>query len=478
MPLSIVKKPQLVASIAVQEATKSLHIIDTCVLVSDSDALFAFEEHDIHVPLVVIEELDRMKTNDGDKGYHSRRAIRTIESLTASALRNGKTTISLSDISNGVATGNLIIHIGDRKKAISALGKKADSPLLRLTGELAQRFKDKKHYSSIILVSQDCNLRLQAMYLHLDTEDYLHDVVDVSYKESIVFMPEFFDSYQVDSSFVKGGLDHFKVKQSETHKLLVNTFIHADHGKLLHVLSADDDFATLRAATDFCRSKNKVCGLTARKNNLQQSSSFSLMLDPDIGLVTLEGPAGTGKTLIAVASGIQQVIDGLYDKIIYIKSVKPVDEKEALGFLPGEQTAKFKPWTAPVYDALDVINASFASARNTQGNAAISSILQEEKLQFEPIQSLRGRSLYRTYIIVDETQNLSRHVVKTLASRVGEGSKIVFLGDITQIDDRFLNSRTSGMAHVISKTQGMEMAGHITLLKCERSAIAEIANTL
>ncbi|MDA3860435.1 MAG: PhoH family protein [Melioribacteraceae bacterium] len=436
-------------------------IIDTNVILHDPNSIHQFEENNIVIPITVIEEIDHFKRGSQVININARQFARTLDSLTGKDLFNG-------GISLGKGKGKVRIVITNGMCDEIKAAFREDTPdhrILSCAFELKKNSTKKKKH---ILVTKDVNLRMKAKALGILAEDYSTDriqSVDELYsgKEIIEdfdddIIRRFYETpYQVEASDVKEKMDCEFVPNK--YFIIRNTS--------RSVLANLDSEQLVFNKID----KNPISGIMPR--NAEQTFAVNALLNPNIPLVSLTGKAGTGKTLIALASAIHARKQ--YRQIFIARPIVPLSNKD-IGFLPGDVESKIGPYMQPLWDNLKVIQDQYHES--DPNYVAIANMLKDDKLVVEPLSYIRGRSLQRIYFIVDEAQNLTPHEIKTIITRVGEGSKIVLTGDIYQIDHPYLDSQSNGMSYLIDHFKGQKLYAHINLEKGERSELAELASNL
>jgi PhoH-like ATPase len=435
-------------------------ILDTNVILHDASSMQQFQENDVVIPLAVIEELDHFKRGSQVINLNAREFARKLDSLTGSALFNG-------GVSLGKGKGKVRIAltrgINDEIRDLF----KEDSPDHRILS-VAHDWNKKTKNGSVILVTKDVNLRMKAKALGILAEDYTTDRIgSIEELYSGKQVVENFDDdlilklYQTPyQSPAKPILK--KIKGEE----IPNKFYIIRNTNRSVLAYLDQEKETIRKVD-----KNSVYGIKPR--NAEQTFAVDALTNMDIPLVSLTGKAGTGKTLLALASALH--IKKSYRQIYIARPIVPLSNKD-IGFLPGDVQSKLEPYMQPLWDNLKVIQDQFSE--NDKNYQAINSMTKEEKLVIEPLSYIRGRSLQRIYFIVDEAQNLTPHEIKTIITRVGEGTKIVFTGDIYQIDHPYLDSESNGLTYLIDHFKGQKLYAHINLEKGERSELAELASNL
>ncbi len=442
-----------------QVSTNKTFILDTNVILHDSSCLNHFDEHDIVVPITVLEELDHFKKGNQTINFHAREFVRALDSLSANKLLNG-------GVSIGPDRGKISIKLeqilhADLKKHFPAAAK-PDHHILNIGYHLACDNPAR----TFILVSKDVNLRMKAKAVGIMAEDYTTDhVKDIGALYTGCRCLENVESGLVEEVYSsRNGISPEQVRPERPFQ--PNEYIILRNGKksALTVYHGDQNtLVTIR--------KKPVYGITPR--NAEQGFAVHALCNNDISLVTISGKAGTGKTLLALAAALEQ--RNHYRQLVLARPIVPLSNKD-IGYLPGDVHSKIRPYMQPLYDNLAVIRNQFS--RQSQRHQQLDRLLEEEKLIIEPLAYIRGRSLVKMYMIVDESQNLTPHEVKTIITRAGEGTKIVFTGDIHQIDHPYLDSRSNGLSYLIEKMQGQSLYAHITLQKGERSLLSMLASEL
>ncbi|MBI2993918.1 MAG: PhoH family protein [Gammaproteobacteria bacterium] len=459
---------------------RRLFVLDTNVLMHDPAALFRFKEHDLFVPMAVLEELDAGKKGASEVARNARQASRFIDELIdgrdSASIENGLELCQI-DLSNGgaPASGKLFLQTQHLSEPIPSTlpGSNVDNTILGMTLSLQNRFTDRV----VTLVSKDINLRIKARILGIHTEDYYNDKVlddpNLLYA-GIAALPEGFweknsrnlRSWQ-EKSRTFYGLEAKPLPECYPHQCLYSTEAEGFEA-LVHAI--EPGRTTLIVATDHRRDSNSVWSITAR--NREQNFAFNLLMDPDIDLVTLVGAAGTGKTLLALAAGLQQTMEAKrYREIIITRVTVPVGED--IGFLPGTEEEKMAPWMGALLDNLEVLTSGENSG--DWARAATADLLNK-RIKLRSLNFMRGRTFLNRYLIIDEAQNLTSKQMKTLITRAGPGSKIACLGNIGQIDTPYLTETTSGLTYVVDRFKHWQHSGHVTLLRGERSRLADFAS--
>ena len=437
--------------------SQKIFVLDTSVILHDHNVLDCFEENDIAIPITVLEELDNFKRGNDTKNYEAREFIRILDRLS--------NTYTLQDWIpiNGEDKGKFkIILENDTNKAdaVKIFGNKNDHHILNAALSLKNTAKDSK----VILVSKDINLRLKAKALNITAEDFETGKID---RDSTLYtgkqLVENVESEYINKLYKQGNISDTDVIKD---KRTANGFYIMKNGKssvLSYYNPLDDCLERVE--------KQYVYGIKPR--NAEQTFALHALLNPDIKLVTLQGVAGTGKTLLALASALEQ--HNLYHQIVLARPIVPLSNKD-IGYLPGNADEKINPYMQPLFDNLKFIKSQFG--QNEKKYRKIEEMEDEGKLNISALAFIRGRSLSNVIFIVDEAQNLTPHEVKTIITRAGENTKIIFTGDVFQIDTPYLDEQSNGLSYLIDRLKGNELFAHITLEKGERSELANLANEL
>jgi PhoH-like ATPase len=452
-----------------------LFVLDTNVLMHDSTSLFRFEEHDVFLPMMTLEELDGHKTGMSDVARSARQVSRTLDALVAACKNPIEDGIALNSLGNTEASGRLYFQtqaVVSQLPASLPAGK-ADNQILGVVAGL----KELHAKRDVVLVSKDINMRVKARALGLPAEDYYNDKVledtDVLYTGVAALPANFWDKHGKGmESWQQGGFTFYRVSGPLVGDLLVNQFVFLEGAQPFHaqVKEIRGKTATLRVLRDFQHAKNAVWGVTAR--NREQSFALNLLMDPECDFVSLIGQAGTGKTLLALAAGLAQTLETKrFSEIIVTRATVPVGED--IGFLPGTEEEKMAPWMGALEDNLEVLNRTDSSA-GEWGRAATNDLIRT-RIRIKSMNFMRGRTFVNKYLIIDEAQNLTPKQMKTLITRAGPGTKVVCLGNIAQIDTPYLTEGSSGLTYVVDRLKGWGHAGHVTLQRGERSRLADHA---
>ena len=441
---------------------KKLFVVDTNVVLFDHTCIYNFQEHDVALSIVVLEELDRFKRGNELINLEARQFIRELDELAGDR--------SLSDgLPLGEGRGRLFVEIGEpassRVSQAFALSK-PDHRILALAEELRQRRSDRH----VVLVSKDVNLRMKAKSLGLVAEDYTTGKVrhvDRLYSGTacVEGLPgDLIARFHGEPHSVK--LDEIPPLEPAFPRLLPNQYLVMRNGSL----SALAHFNRASGALERVL-KRHAYGIEPR--NAEQIFALDALLRPEVQLVTLTGRAGTGKTLLALAAALEQ--RRTYHQILLARPVVPMGNRD-IGFLPGDVKSKLDPYMQPLWDNISVIRHRLSP--ESKEHKALAEMIEHEKIEIAPLAYIRGRSLDHVFFIVDEAQNLTPHEVKTIITRAGEGSKVVFTGDIHQIDTPYLDSQSNGLTVLIDRMKEQDLFAHVNLLKGERSHLAELASTL
>ena len=456
--------------------TTKLFVLDTNVLMHDPTSLFRFEEHDIYLPIFVLEELDNNKKGMTEVARNARQASRFLDSLISESTYNIDAGVPLQMPGNKGATGRLFLQtqfINNELPANMAIGK-ADNAILGVVMFL----HNQQPKRSVILVSKDINMRIKARALGLDAQDYFNDKVledtDLLYTGVLALPQDFWDKHGKDmKSGPQGEHTFYNIQGPLCRDMLLNQFVYQENGGhpfYAVVTEQNDNTAMLRTLTDYTHTKNAIWGITAR--NREQSFVLNLLMNPEIDFVTLLGQAGTGKTLLTLAAGLVQMLEHkLYSEIIMTRVTVPVGED--IGFLPGTEEEKMSPWMGALDDNLDVLNKPNDES-GEWGRAATRDLIRS-RIKIKSLNFMRGRTFLNKYLIIDEAQNLTPKQMKTLITRAGPGTKVVCMGNIAQIDTPYLTEGSSGLTYVVDRFKGWQHSGHVTLQRGERSRLADHA---
>jgi PhoH-like ATPase len=452
-----------------------LFVLDTNVLMHDPTSLFRFEEHDVYLPMFVLEELDNNKKGMTEVARNARQASRYMDGLITEgvSIEDG---VSLQALGNKNATGRLFLQTQfiDHQLPENLANGKADNAILGVVMFLHNQQSKRE----VTLVSKDINMRIKARALGLNAQDYFNDKVledtDLLYTGMKCLPADFWDKHGKDmQSGLQGGHTFYHLKGPLCRDMLVNEFVYQENGDspfYAVVAAQESNAATLRTLTDYTHTKNAIWGITAR--NREQNFVLNLLMNPDIDFVTLLGQAGTGKTLLTLAAGLMQTLESkLYSEIIMTRVTVPVGED--IGFLPGTEEEKMSPWMGALDDNLDVLNKADEEGGDW-GRAATRDLIRS-RIKIKSLNFMRGRTFLNKYLIIDEAQNLTPKQMKTLITRAGPGTKVVCMGNIAQIDTPYLTEGSSGLTYVVDRFKGWAHSGHVTLQRGERSRLADHA---
>ncbi len=458
-----------------KKSAGKLFVLDTNVLLHDPTSLFRFEENDIFLPMLVLEELDNKKKGMTEVARNARQASRFLDEIVSDAPHQIDAGIALSSEIHKNCTGRLFLQTSFVKHDLPSnleLGK-TDNAILGVMMGLRQAQPKRP----VILVSKDINMRIKARALGLEAQDYFNDKVledsDLLYTGVLSLPNDFWETHGKDmKSWQENGHTFYQISGPLCGALFVNQFVFKEDDTPFYgiVLKQDEQSALLRTLTDYAHTKNNIWGITAR--NREQNFVMNLLMNPEIDFVSLLGQAGTGKTLLTLAAGLMQVLETkLYSEIIITRVTVPVGED--IGFLPGTEEEKMTPWMGALEDNMDVLNKSDAES-GEWGKAATRDLIRS-RVKIKSLNFMRGRTFLNKYLIIDEAQNLTPKQMKTLVTRAGPGTKVVCMGNIAQIDTPYLTEGSSGLTYVVDRFKGWEHGGHVTLMRGERSRLADHA---
>jgi len=455
-----------------------LFVLDTNVLLHDPMCLFRFEEHDIFLPMIVLEELDAHKKGMTEVARNARQTSRTLDALAGHQGADITTGLPLSTTGHREAGGKLFFQtqLLNYTLPTSLPQGKADNQILGVVEALRQQHAPRE----VVLVSKDINMRVKSRALGLATDDYQNDKTledgDLLYAGSVALPANFWSTHgKTVESWQQGAHTFYRITGPIVPNLLINQFVYFEspgepslYARVTEIRGKTAVFKTLK---DYTHLKNSVWGITTR--NREQNFAMNLLMDPEIDFVTLTGTAGTGKTLMALASGLTQVLDDRrYTEIIVTRATVSVGED--IGFLPGTEEEKMGPWMGALDDNLEVLGKTDTSA-GEWGRAATSELIRS-RIKIKSMNFMRGRTFLNKYVIIDEAQNLTPKQMKTLITRAGPGTKIICMGNIAQIDTPYLTEGSSGLTFAVDKFKGWPHGGHITLARGERSRLADFAS--
>ncbi len=465
-----------------------LFVLDTNVLLHDPMCLFRFEEHDIFLPMIVLEELDGHKKGMTEVARNARQTSRTLDALAGAKDADIGKGLKLDSTGHREAGGCLFFQTKALAYTLpmSLPQGKADNQILgvveALRKEYAPQDKGGSHPTGreVVLVSKDINMRVKARALGLATDDYQNDKTledgDLLYSGVLALPTDFWTRQsKTIESWQQGSYTFYRITGPIVTSLLINQFVFfeapGEPPLYARVTEIRAKTAVLKTLKDYNHLKNAVWGVTTR--NREQNFAMNLLMDPEVDFVTLAGTAGTGKTLMALASGLTQVLDDRrYTEIIMTRATVSVGED--IGFLPGTEEEKMGPWMGALDDNLEVLGKN-DSGSGEWGRAATNELIRS-RIKIKSMNFMRGRTFLNKYVIIDEAQNLTPQQMKTLITRAGPGTKIICLGNLTQIDTPYLTEGSSGMTYAVDRFKGWPHGGHITLARGERSRLADFAS--
>ncbi|MDP3188485.1 PhoH family protein [Limnobacter sp.] len=459
----------------VTHSGKKIFVLDTNVLMHDPTSLFRFEEHDVFLPLITLEELDDHKKGMSEVARHARQVSRALDALMEN-IDDIEKGVALNRLGNVDALGRLLVQTTELTAELPKtlpVGK-ADNQILGVVFALSKHHPDRE----VALVSKDINMRIKARALGLLAVDYFIDQVledrDLLYSGIMELQADFWEKNSKGiESWQQGGSTFYRISGPSVKDMMVNQFVYCETGipLIAQVLEVSGRTAVLKTLRDFSHNKNSVWGITAR--NREQNFALNLLMNPECDFVTLLGQAGTGKTLLALAAGLSQVLESKqYSEIIVTRATVPVGED--IGFLPGTEEEKMAPWMGAFEDNLEVLNKPDPGSGDW-GRSATTDLIRT-KIRIKSMNFMRGRTFINKFLIIDEAQNLSPKQMKTLITRAGPGTKVICLGNLAQIDTPYLTEGSSGLTYVVDRFKGWPHAGHITLQRGERSRLADFAS--
>ena len=457
-------------------------MLDTNVLMHDPTALFRFDEHDIYLPMITLEELDGHKRGMSEVARNARQVSRDLDALASPQGGARQTDMSaglpLARTGHREAAGRLFFqtNLVDITLPVGLPQGKADNQILGVVQALCEQEPKR----DVVLVSKDINMRIKARALGLCAEDYFNDKTledgDLLYTGVLALPADFWERHgKTMESWNQGGQTYYRISGPLVPVLLINQFVYLEvpgaapmYAKVTEITGKT---AVLRTLKEYTHQKNAVWGVTAR--NREQNFALNLLMDPDCDFITLTGTAGTGKTLLTLASGLAQVMDDRrYTEIIVTRVTVPVGED--IGFLPGTEEEKMGPWMGALDDNLEVLSRSDNSA-GEWGRAATNDLVRS-KIKIKSLNFMRGRTFLNKFVLIDEAQNLTPKQMKTLITRAGPGTKIVCLGNLAQIDTPYLTEGSSGLTYAVDRFKGWAHSGHVMLARGERSRLADFAS--
>jgi len=440
------------------KSKKKIFVLDTNVLLHDYRCIYNFQDNDVVIPIVVLEELDRLKKGNDQINFNAREFTRELDKLSGDHLFNG-------GVDLGKGLGKLMIETGKpfSKNIVDSFPE--STPDHRILA-IAEFLSIKSTKVGVVLISKDINLRMKAKSIGILAQDYETDKVrNIDELNKNIMTLENIDNQLISKLYdqLDGvSVDEFKIK----HKPLGHHYYILKSEKASVLSHYDPNKKVMRRVE-----KQRTFGIEPR--NAEQAFSLDALLRPEIQLVALTGKAGTGKTLLALAAALQQ--NKIYNQILLARPIVPLANRD-MGFLPGDIKEKIEPYMQPLFDNLSVIKNKFKSMSDEY--LKIEEMVKNEKLVLTPLAYIRGRSLSNVFFIVDEAQNLTPHEVKTIITRAGEGTKMVFTGDIQQIDSPYLDTQSNGLSYLADRMKGQDLFAHVNLVKGERSYLAELASNL
>ncbi len=456
-----------------------LFVLDTNVLLHDPMSLFRFEEHDIFLPMIVLEELDGHKKGMTEVARNGRQTSRTLDALAAQTGGDMTKGLKLSATGHSTARGLLFFQTEplDAQLPTSLPQGKADNQILGVV----QALRDKHPQREVILVSKDINMRVKARALGLAADDYQNDKTlddgELLYSGALALPQDFWTRQsKTIESWQSGSHTFYRVSGPAVAQFYINQFVYfeapGEPSLYARVTEIRDKTAVLKTLKDYTHLKNAVWGVTSR--NREQNFALNLLMDPEVDFVTLAGTAGTGKTLMALASGLTQVLDDRrYTEIIMTRATVSVGED--IGFLPGTEEEKMGPWMGALDDNLEFLAKGDGGNAGEWGRAATNELIRS-RIKVKSMNFMRGRTFMNKYVIIDEAQNLTPKQMKTLITRAGPGTKIICMGNLAQIDTPYLTEGSSGLTFAVDRFKGWPHGGHITLARGERSRLADYAS--
>ena len=457
-----------------KKISSKLFVLDTNVLLHDPSSLFRFEEHDIYLPMITLEELDNNKKGVSEVARNARQTSRYLEEIMGIDKVDLNKGCFLNSPANPHVSGSLFLQTNPIEYDLPMLaGSIADNQILSIVLDL----KKKNSKREVILVSKDINIRIKGRALGIEVQDYFNDKVmddtELLYSGITELPEDFWENHSKSmESWQEEGRMFYKLTGPLCKDFIINEFVFYEFDKPFHAIvkKIEGQTATLQIVQDYALTKFNVWGINAR--NKEQNFALNLLLDPDIDFVSLLGQAGTGKTLLTLASALEQVLDKkIYSEIIMTRVTVSVGED--IGFLPGTEEEKMTPWMGALEDNLDVLNKSDGDAGDW-GRAATQDLIRS-RIKIKSLNFMRGRTFLNKFLIIDEAQNLTSKQMKTLITRAGPGTKVVCLGNIAQIDTPYLTEGSSGLTYVVDRFKGWDHNGHVTLMRGERSRLADYA---
>jgi PhoH-like ATPase len=462
---------------------RRLFVLDTNVLMHDPTAIYRFEEHDIYIPMTVLEELDAHKKGLSEASRNVRQVSRFLDDMmrdvTKEQIDRGLPLPNEFSGNHGQkpSTGRLFFQTRQLENLLPASlpGSGADNAILAQTLALQNEQREVR----VILVSKDINLRIKAAVLGVHAEDYYNDKTledsDVLYAGMTALPPDFWEKHGKDMrSWKEADRTFYEISGPAVHEWQPNQGLYEDSPEGIEgiVRRLNGDSAVIELLRDYRNERHNLWGITGR--NREQNFALNLLMDPEIDFVTILGPAGTGKTLLALAAGLMQTLEiNRFVEIIMTRVTIPLGED--IGFLPGTEEEKMEPWMGALMDNLEVLTGT--QEGGNWGRAATNDLLRN-RIKIRSLNFMRGRTFLNRFLILDEAQNLTPKQMKALITRAGPGTKLACLGNIAQIDTPYLSEMTSGLTYAVNRFRGWPHSGHITLVRGERSRLADYASDI
>jgi PhoH-like ATPase len=457
---------------------KRLYVLDTNILMHDPTSMFRFEEHDVFLPMIVLEELDAAKKGLTEVSRNVRQVSRLIDDMMNSQgttqLEDGLDLLIPHGLEMPTARGRLYFQTRPTQTHPSLLseGSFADNEILSTTMALQESEKDRE----IVLISKDINLRIKAAILNVPAEDYYNDRalddVDLLYRGMSIEDDSFWERYPQVDSWSENGSTYYRIKRIKGDVWFPNQCVVIGDGDGIEaiVIELTAEIAVLKLVTDYQSGKNTIWGIQAR--NREQNFALNLLVDPEIDFVTLLGIAGTGKTLLTLAAGLAQTLDEkMYNEIIVTRATISIGDE--IGFLPGTEEEKMTPWMGALTDNIEVLTQS---EEGGEWERAATNDLLANRIKIRSMSFMRGRTFLNRYVIIDEAQNITPKQMKALLTRAGSGTKMICLGNVGQIDTPYLTETTSGLTFAVDRFKNWAHSAHITLQRGERSRLADFAS--